>query len=178
MPFETGFSRPSWPAKLLRNCVSRRKTFAFGRCWSWCSQGLQGETRLVKFLPLLPRFAVIVQFCPCVLNPSVIHLKSSVIVYLYQLNVAPQIFFPAHNEFPRNNFITNNHLDHASELPLLFLFESERRHLAGEPRLRVLSGPEVQHKLKTCRLDEMLHLYTLVSHESPVICAKMQCFSI
>ena len=105
-------------------------------------------------------------------------VKSSVIVYLYQLNVAPQIFFPAHNEFPRNIFITNNHLDHAGELPLLFLFESERRHLAGEPRLRVLSGPEVQHKLKTCRLDEMLHLYTLVSHESPVICAQMQCFSI
>ena len=90
----------------------------------------------------------------------------------------PYIAFPAYNEFPRNVFITNNHLDHAGELPLLFLFESERRHLAGEPRLRVLSGPEVQHKLKTCRLDEMLHLYTLVSHESPVICAKMQCFSI
>ena len=96
----------------------------------------------------------------------------------YLFSRQPYFAFPAHNEFPRNVFITNNHLDHAGELPLLFLFGSERRHLAGEPRLRVLSGPEVQHKLKTCRLDEMLHLYTLVSHESPVICAKMQCFSI
>ncbi|XP_022801603.1 uncharacterized protein LOC111339252 isoform X2 [Stylophora pistillata] len=66
----------------------------------------------------------------------------------------------AYNEFPRNVFITHNHLDHAGELPLLFAFESMRRYLAREPRLRVLSGPEVQHKLKIHRLDEMLSLYT------------------
>ncbi|CAH3127815.1 unnamed protein product [Pocillopora meandrina] len=78
----------------------------------------------------------------------------------------------AHNEFPRNVFITNNHLDHAGELPLLFLFESERRHLAGEPHLRVLSGPEVQHKLKTCRLDEMLHLYTLEQIADWIVCQQ------
>ena len=46
---------------------------------------------------------------------------------------------------------------------MLFVYESKRRYLAGEPRLRVLSGPEVEHKLKTCRLDEMLSLYTPVS---------------
>ena len=78
----------------------------------------------------------------------------------------PYIVFPAYNEFPRNVFITHNHLDHAGELPLLFVFESRRRYLAGEPRLRVLSGPEVQQKLKTHRLDEMLSLYTPVSHRS------------
>ena len=78
----------------------------------------------------------------------------------------PFIAFPAYNEFPRNVFITHNYLDHAGELPLLFVFESKRRYLAGEPRLRVLSGPEVQQKLKTHRLDEMLSLYTPVSHRS------------
>ena len=46
---------------------------------------------------------------------------------------------------------------------MLFVYESKRRYLAGEPRLRVLSGPEVEHKLKTHRLDEMLSLYKPVS---------------
>ena len=78
----------------------------------------------------------------------------------------PYFAFPAYNQFPRNVFITHNHLDHAGELPLLFEFESKRRRSAGERRLRVLSGPEVQQKLKTYRLDEMLSLYTPVSHKS------------
>lgn len=71
--------------------------------------------------------------------------------------------FVAYNEFPRNVFITHNHLDHAGELPMLFVYESKRRYQAREPRLRVLSGPEVEHKLKTHRLDEMLSLYKPVS---------------
>ena len=73
------------------------------------------------------------------------------------------LVLPANNEFPRNVFITHNHLDHAGELAMLFVYESKRRYLAGEPRLRVLSGPEVEHKLKTHRLDEMLSLYKPVS---------------
>ena len=75
----------------------------------------------------------------------------------------PFLVFPASNEFPRNVFITHNHLGHSGELPMLFAFESKRRHLAGEPRLRVLSGPEVEHKLKTYRLEEMSSLYKPVS---------------
>ena len=69
----------------------------------------------------------------------------------------------AYNEFPRNVFISHNHMDHSGELPMLFAVESKRRYLAGEPRLRVLCGPEVEHKLKTHRLDEMLSLYKPVS---------------
>lgn len=46
---------------------------------------------------------------------------------------------------------------------MLFVYESKRRYLAREPRLRVLSGPEVEHKLKTHRLDEILSLYKPVS---------------
>ena len=46
---------------------------------------------------------------------------------------------------------------------MLFAFESKRRHLAGEPPLRVFSGPEVEYKLKTHRLDEMLSMYKPVS---------------
>lgn len=46
---------------------------------------------------------------------------------------------------------------------MLFVYESKRRFLAGEPQLRVLSGPEVEYKLKTHRLDEMLSLYKPVS---------------
>lgn len=46
---------------------------------------------------------------------------------------------------------------------MLFVYESKRRYLAGEPRLRVLSGPEVEHKLKTHRLDEMLSMFKPVS---------------
>ena len=46
---------------------------------------------------------------------------------------------------------------------MLFAYESKRRYLAGEPRLRVLCGPEVEHKLKTHRLDEMLSMCTPVS---------------
>ena len=76
------------------------------------------------------------------------------------------LVFPAYNEFPRNVFITHNHLDHAGELPMLFAYESKRRYLAGEPRLRVLSGPEVEHKLKTHRLDEMLSMYKPVSESA------------
>jgi len=75
----------------------------------------------------------------------------------------PFFVFPAHHEFPRNVFITHNHMDHAGELAMLFVYESKRRYLAGEPRLRVLSGPEVEHKLKTHRLDEMLSMYKPVS---------------
>ena len=45
---------------------------------------------------------------------------------------------------------------------MLFVFESKRRFRAGEPRLRVLSGPEVQGKLKTHRLNEMLSLFSPV----------------
>ena len=75
----------------------------------------------------------------------------------------PFLVFTANNEFPRNVFITHNRLDHAGELAMLFVYESKRRYLAGEPRLRVLSGPEVEHKLKTHRLDEMLSLYKPVS---------------
>jgi len=54
-------------------------------------------------------------------------------------------------------------MDHSGELPIMFAVESKRRYLAGEPRLRVLCGPEVEHKLKTYRLDEMLTLYKPVS---------------
>ena len=75
----------------------------------------------------------------------------------------PFLVYPASNEFPRNVFITHNQLDHAGELPMLFAYESKRRDMAGEPRLRVLSGPEVEHKLKTYRLNEMLSLYKPVS---------------
>ena len=46
---------------------------------------------------------------------------------------------------------------------MLFAVEIERRYLAGEPRLRVLCGPEVEHKLKIHRLDEMLSLCKPVS---------------
>ncbi|XP_068731509.1 uncharacterized protein [Montipora capricornis] len=61
----------------------------------------------------------------------------------------------AHDGFPRNVFISHNHLDHSGELPMLFAFESMRRYKAKEPQLRVLCGPEVEYKLKTHRLDEL-----------------------
>jgi len=61
-----------------------------------------------------------------------------------------------HRAFPRNVFISHNHMDHSGELPLLLAFESMRRYKAKEPALRVLCGPEVEHKLKTHRLDELL----------------------
>ena len=77
----------------------------------------------------------------------------------------------ASSKFPRNIFITHNQLDHAGELPMLFVEESKRRYLAGEPRLRVLSGPEVEDKLKTHRLDEMLSLCKPVS-EISCACAQ------
>lgn len=55
-------------------------------------------------------------------------------------------------------------MDHSGELPLLLAFESMRRYKAKEPALRVLCGPEVEHKLKTHRLDELLSTtYTPVS---------------
>ena len=61
-------------------------------------------------------------------------------------------------------FISHNHTDHSGELPLLFAFESMRRYKAKEPKLRVLCGPEVEHKLKTHRLDELRSTtYTPVS---------------
>lgn len=69
----------------------------------------------------------------------------------------------AENRFPRNVFISHNHMDHAGELPMLFAVESKRRYEAGEPRLKVLCGPQVEHKLKVHRLDEMLTLYRPVS---------------
>lgn len=56
-------------------------------------------------------------------------------------------------------------MDHSGELPLLLAFESMRRYKAKEPALRVLCGPEVEHKLKTHRLDELLSTsYTPVSY--------------
>ena len=56
-------------------------------------------------------------------------------------------------------------MDHSGELPLLLAFESMRRYNAKEPALRVLCGPEVEHKLKTHRLDELLSTsYTPVSY--------------
>lgn len=61
-------------------------------------------------------------------------------------------------------------MDHAGELPMLFAFESKRRYLAGEPRLRVLCGPEVEHKLKIHRLDEMLTLCKPVSIDWDLTC--------
>ncbi|XP_067026413.1 uncharacterized protein [Acropora muricata] len=61
-----------------------------------------------------------------------------------------------HSAFPRNVFISHNHMDHSGELPLLLAFESMRKYKAKEPKLRVLCGPEVEHKLKTKRLDELL----------------------
>jgi len=76
----------------------------------------------------------------------------------------------AYNEFPRNVFISHNHMDHSGELPILFAVESKRRYLAGEPRLRVLCGPEVEHKLKTYRLDEMLTLYKPEQVADWVVC--------
>lgn len=88
---------------------------------------------------------------------------SSLLSYVRVDEMWPFLVFPADNEFPRNVFITHNHLDHAGELAMLFVYESKRRYLAREPRLRVLSGPEVEHKLKTHRLDEMLSLYKPVS---------------
>ena len=69
----------------------------------------------------------------------------------------------AENKFPRNVFISHNHMDHSGELPMLFAVESKRRHVACEPRLKVLCGPEVEHKLKVHRLDEMLTMYRPVS---------------
>ncbi|XP_015766245.1 PREDICTED: tyrosine-protein kinase Fer-like isoform X3 [Acropora digitifera] len=62
----------------------------------------------------------------------------------------------SHSSFPRNVFISHNHMDHSGELPLLLAFESMRRYKAKEPALRVLCGPEVEHKLKAHRLDELL----------------------
>ena len=67
--------------------------------------------------------------------------------------------FSAYNEFPRDVFVTHNHLDHAGELPMLFVYESKRSYLAYEPRLKVLSEPEVEYKLKTHGLDEMLSMF-------------------
>ena len=56
-------------------------------------------------------------------------------------------------------------MDHSGELPLLLAFESMRRYKAKESALRVLCGPEVEHKLKTHRLDELLSTsYTPVSY--------------
>ena len=69
----------------------------------------------------------------------------------------------AENKFPRNVFISHNHMDHSGELPMLFAVESKRRREACEPRLKVLCGPEVEHKLKVHRLDEMLTMYRPVS---------------
>ena len=46
---------------------------------------------------------------------------------------------------------------------MLFAVESKRRHAACEPRLKVLCGPEVEHKLKVHRLDEMLTMCRPVS---------------
>ena len=69
----------------------------------------------------------------------------------------------AENKFPRNVFISHNHMDHSGELPMLFAVESKRRYEACEPRLKVLCGPEVEHKLKVHRLDEMLTMYRPVS---------------
>ena len=55
-------------------------------------------------------------------------------------------------------------MDHSGELPLLLTFESMRRYKAKEPALRMLCGPEVEYKLKTHRLDELLSTsYTPVS---------------
>lgn len=93
----------------------------------------------------------------------IIHLDPCLFSYVRPDKMRPFLVFPAYNEFPRNVFITHNHLDHAGELPMLFASESKRRYLAGEPRLRVLSGPEVEYKLKTHRLDEMLSLFKPVS---------------
>ena len=63
------------------------------------------------------------------------------------------------DRFPDCVFITHNHLDHAAEFPLLLALDGKRRYLAGEPKLRVLSGPEVEERLKLYRLHEMLSMY-------------------
>ena len=64
--------------------------------------------------------------------------------------------------FPENVFITHNHLDHAGELPVFFYLEARRRFKEGLPKLRILCGPEVEEKIKTHRLNEMLSMYTPV----------------
>ncbi|XP_044172270.1 uncharacterized protein LOC122956650 [Acropora millepora] len=99
---------------------------------------------------------------------AVVHGKpsSSVIIYhdgkpLLLADIGAGVLKPcmeklAHSAFPRNVFISNNRMDHSGELPLLLAFESMRRYNAKEPALRVLCGPEVEHKLKTHRLDELL----------------------
>ncbi|XP_044172563.1 uncharacterized protein LOC114963820 isoform X2 [Acropora millepora] len=101
---------------------------------------------------------------------AVVHGKpsSSVIIYhdgkpLLLADIGAGVLKPCmeklghpHGAFPRNVFISHNHMDHSGELPLLLAFESMRRYKAKEPALRVLCGPEVEHKLKTHRLDELL----------------------
>ncbi|CAH3175981.1 unnamed protein product [Porites evermanni] len=76
------------------------------------------------------------------------------------------------NKFPRNVFISHNHMDHSGELPMLFAVESKRRHAACEPRLKVLCGPEVEHKLKVHRLDEMLTMYRPEQVADWVVCKQ------
>lgn len=76
----------------------------------------------------------------------------------------------AYTEFPRNVFISHNHMDHSGELPMLFAVEGKRRYSASEPRLRVICGPEVEHKLKTHRLDEMLTLFKPEQVADWVVC--------
>ena len=63
------------------------------------------------------------------------------------------------NRFPDCVFITHNHLDHAGEFPLLLALDGKRRFHAKECMLRVLSGPEVEERLKLHRLHEMLTQY-------------------
>ncbi|XP_073247828.1 uncharacterized protein [Porites lutea] len=88
------------------------------------------------------------------------------------LNPCREKLVAAENKFPRNVFISHNHMDHSGELPMLFAVESKRRHAACEPRLKVLCGPEVEHKLKVHRLDEMLTMYRPEQVADWVVCKQ------
>ena len=82
--------------------------------------------------------------------------------------------------FPGNVFITHNHLDHAGELPMLFVIESKRRYKAGQPKLRLLCGPEVTERLKIHRLHEMLSLFKPVLYSAlcAVLCRAVPCRAV
>ena len=114
-----------------------------------------------------------VLFCPYSIRISWLsfYFSHSILLLLSQ---GPEV------PFPGNVFITHNHLDHAGELPMLFVIESKRRYKAGQPKLRLLCGPEVTDRLKIHRLHEMLSLFKPVLYSAlcAVLCRAVPCRAV